>query len=640
MKQREKIGLWTGLAALSATGLALWWVKSHKNSMEKPVVVDQEDAKHPLENSYNTLDAQRIKMALTPISQRNTVTHFQDLKKYGTAEGVIDVANELGTKQKKKKLYSEMGKTGKNLVEKVRPQIIRKEHQKNPKTYQAFYKWLIQAFNKLQITITNTSSGERTIRLWGMNQGVSVSPPKPDDVEDHEIIATIEVPLSLGVGIHPQGMAVNPVNGLTYVANQLSDNVIVIDRAGQVVTIIQLQPHPLPGSNSPIAVAVNTHPSNPNYGKVYVVGSVSNTISVIDLNYQVTNTISVGVRPVAIAFNPVNDQLYVANLVSNDVSVIDSLTETITATIPVGQDPLGIGINPVNGDVYVVNSTSNTVSVFDSSNVLVTTLIAVGTQPVSATYHPLNQQMYVVATGSNEVYPINATNYVVLSSIPTGNKPYQGMYNTNNQFLYVGNRDDETMTVIAPDQSIRATISKGDINIGMVINQNDNQLFISDTGANTVNLIGYAPQSSSIQINEDYAEKAENFLHNPALVKHTKWVMSGSERFKVLNFVEETPSGLKKQIPLSHENYKSPQNYLNVSELMDLEGTIIDGKTSWVFKVAGFQTITLMVYFLQLETEYFVPGMGEKLGLDKNIPHQGLNQIFKTRDQSLLSLKT
>ena len=90
-------------------------------------------------------------------------------------------------------------------------------------------------------------------------------------------------------------------------------------------------------------------------------------------------------------------------------------------------------------------------------------------------------------------------------------------------------------------------------------------------------------------------------MYNPGVVKHTKWVLSGDARFAVLHFVEETPTGTKISTPISHENYKSPQNFLNVSEMTDLEGTVIDGKTSWVFKIAGLQTITLIVYFRQFE---------------------------------------
>jgi len=496
--------------------------------------------------------------------------------------------------------------TGKNITRSAFPKIIQKIHKEQPARYSAFYKWLLKEFNKTQITITNTSTEERVISLWGMNKGLSVSPPLPTDVEDHEISYTVDYSDPIfttgGSPAHPQGIAINPANGLAYVANQLSNNVSVIDSTGQLVTLIELQPSLMPGFNSPVAIAVNSNTASPNYGKVYVVGSVSNTVSVIDLSHNVTNSIVVGVRPIDIAFNPINDKLYVVNLFSDNVTVINTNTENVSTTLAVGTDPLGVGINPITGEIYVANSSDDTVSVFDATDNLTTTIAGVGTTPVSITYHPVNEEIYVVATGSNEVYPIEANTHNLLPPIATGNSPYKSVFNSNNNYLYVGNRADETFTVIAPDKSIRNTISKGNVNIGFAINQADNQIFISDTSADQVNLIGYATQSSSITISEDYAHKSQNFLYNPAIVKHTKWVMSGEERFKVLHFVEETPTGTRTITPISHENYKSPQNFLNVSELTDLEGTVIDGKTSWSFKIAGLQTITLLVYFKQFES--------------------------------------
>ena len=114
---------------------------------------------------------------------------------------------------------------------------------------------------------------------------------------------------------------------------------------------------------------------------------------------------------------------------------------------------------------------------------------------------------------------IEATTHNLLAPIATGNSPYKSAFNSSNNYLYVGNRTDETFTVIAPDKSIRATISKGNVNIGFAINPAANQLLVSDTSADLVNLIGYADQSSSISINEDYGHKSQNFHAQPCYCK-------------------------------------------------------------------------------------------------------------------------
>lgn len=640
-----------GLTALSGIGVGILFGLNSKDKQpdsdcgcDHPKEKDGKVKKvvgEQTEDSFDPVTVSRIKVSRSPSNKRFNTQYLKDLKQYGTKQGVIDVSNDEAEKKKKKKQYDRMGKVGDAMVKEYLPKTIRVKTKPKKKLTpeQDWYAWLRKEFDITQVTITNTSTEEKTIRLWGAHKGLSVSPPAPGDVEDHEVISMVTIPAAVGVGVHPQGLAINPANGFAYVANQLSNNVSVISPQGQVVTVIQLQPSSFPGFNSPVAVAVNTKSSSPNFGKVYVVGSVSNTVSVIDLSHNVTNAIGVGTRPVAIAFNPVNDNLYVANLAGDDVTVIDTTSETVSTTLPAGQDPLGVGINPNNGDIYVTNSGDDTVSVFDSGDLPVTTILGVGTKPVSIIHHTINNEMFAVATNSNEVIPIDPNLYTTSPGIAVGNSPYTIAFNTNNDFLYVGNRDDETYTVIAPNKTIRATVNMGDVNIGFGINQTENVLFSSDTATNTVNVIGYSPQSSSITIDEDFAQKSEDFQHNPALVKHVKFVLSGTERFKVLTLREERVTGTIKNIPLSFRNYDNPQNFLNVSEVFGMEGSMIDGINSWIFKIAGLQTITLLVYYKQFEMYNLLPETAPKakdLHPKTGIPESWKRQIAKDQKLKLI----
>ncbi|MCB0541509.1 MAG: YncE family protein, partial [Bacteroidetes bacterium] len=54
-------------------------------------------------------------------------------------------------------------------------------------------------------------------------------------------------------------------------------------------------------------------------------------------------------------------------------------------------------------------------------------------------------------------------------------------------------------------------------------------------------------------------------------------------------------------------NYKSPQNYLDVAEVTAVRGDVIDGKSTWEFKIAPGQTITILVYYKQLQFKYLIP---------------------------------
>jgi YVTN family beta-propeller protein len=68
-------------------------------------------------------------------------------------------------------------------------------------------------------------------------------------------------------------------------------------------------------------------------------------------------TVPVGSAPVAIAFDSANGNLYVVNSLSNTVSVISGRTNTVIASpIPVGGLPEVIAFDSANGDLYVTNS--------------------------------------------------------------------------------------------------------------------------------------------------------------------------------------------------------------------------------------------------------------------------------------------
>ena len=78
---------------------------------------------------------------------------------------------------------------------------------------------------------------------------------------------------------------------------------------------------------------------------------------------NVISTVDVGQRPSALAFNPSNDKIYVANILSDDVSVIESSTNTVISTVEVGDGPSALAFNPSNDKIYVTNPVSDDVSV-------------------------------------------------------------------------------------------------------------------------------------------------------------------------------------------------------------------------------------------------------------------------------------
>lgn len=510
----------------------------------------------------------------------------KDLERFGTRQGIINVSNDNCKKKKDPVFSNDFSKA----ISKCKPRKTT-PYSANP------FSDIYRDCQKVQVTIQNKSTEEKEVVLWGANQNTSMSAPAPGDVQDHIIIAQISIP----AGVHPQGIAVNPANQLVYVANQLSGSVTVLDGNNNIVKVIQLQPS-FPGFTSPVAITINTKNSSTKYGYAYVVCSVANVLAVIDLSLNVTDYIPVGSRPVAAAFNPVNGQVYVANLVSDNLSVINAETfaETIPA-LPTGQDPIGVGINPVNGDIYVANSLGNSITVYDSSNAFIITIPILGQYPTSITYNPANNTMYAIATNSNAVYQIEPNTHTVMGTIATGNKPYNSFFDSYNNYLYVQNRADNTFTVIRPDNSKVDGLNFGEQNIGGAFNSFNKTIYVSDTSNNTINAIGYLPISSTVSTNSDYAEMNQDFQSNPAIIQHTKFVVTGAERLNSFRVNRFTPTGNIKSKPISFELYASPQAKLNVAEVTELAGTVIDGKMNWRFKLPGLHTVSILVWYRQFE---------------------------------------
>lgn len=515
----------------------------------------------------------------------------EDLRRFGTLPGIIKVSRD--TCKPKKPQYP------KDFSKAAYKQVMTKWTTRDTSAWSANpFSEIYRDFPKVQITVRNTSEDEKEVILWGASRKTALNPPKPEDVQDHALVGQISVP----AGVHPQGMVVNPANQYLYIANQLSGSVTVLDQNNQVRKIIQLEPD-FPGFSSPTSLAVNTLHTSSRYGYVYVSCSVTNTVAVIDLALNVVAMVPTAVRPIAITFNPMNVCVYTANLVSDNVTVINAETflEIPTSPLPAGQDPIGIGIHPPSGEVYVCNSLDNSLSVYNHQNASIALVPGVGLYPASVTYNPANNSMYVTATHSNLIYQVNAQTHQLVVPIATGLQPYNAFFDSLNNYLYVQNRGDQTFTIIRPDNSKVDGLSFGLQNIGGAFNPFTNSIYISNTAANSIHVIGYLAESSVLLYSPDYAELREELKNSPAVVQHTKFIVTGPERLNSFRLTKFTPTGNQSSKPLSFELYASPQSRLNVAEVTELSGTIIDGKMNWQFRLPGLHTVSILIWYRQFE---------------------------------------
>ena len=157
--------------------------------------------------------------------------------------------------------------------------------------------------------------------------------------------ATGTVSATIPVGTGAVGVATTPDGKHVYVAQPQRRHGVGDHTATGAVS------SPIPVGTKPSGIAMSPdgkHLYVANNGSgVLNTGVPGNTVSVIDTETgAVSDTITVGTRPVGLASTPDGEHVYVANAGDNTMSVIDTATGAVSATIPVGKSPLGVTICP------------------------------------------------------------------------------------------------------------------------------------------------------------------------------------------------------------------------------------------------------------------------------------------------------
>jgi YVTN family beta-propeller protein len=306
-----------------------------------------------------------------------------------------------------------------------------------------------------------------------------------------------------------------------YIANELSDNVTVIDtRTNTVVG------SPTTVGNSPWGVAVA-----PDGVEVYVANINSGTVSVIDARTNtVTATFHAGSNPYGVAVSPDGSRLYVMNdLLPATVTVLDAATGATVATIPIasGNTAAGIAVLPDGSKVYAPLLCCNAAAaVIDPmTNAVIATIATPNTfNALQAAFSPDGARAYVpqtrfpppggevtnpvltvidvatnavidtVVLGNTEGF-VDAANGVVIS--PDGkkvyviNELYSGGPFFTSQLSIVDTATDAIIGTIAIPEGADAGIS---------ITPDGGKLYVVNTDANSVTVVDTATNTATAVI--------------------------------------------------------------------------------------------------------------------------------------------
>jgi DNA-binding beta-propeller fold protein YncE len=486
-----------------------------------------------------------------------------------------------------------------------------------------YYQQLQKDNDVTQITVTNHTDDIRKVCLWGAISCVPLTDPMFIESTGTSTI-TVEK--------HPQELVYNPATDLFYVVNQLGDSVSVINTSGVLVATIdlckmisnsetgggyaygerrtldseriQINLIKLPGTISPVAIAVNTKSDSSEYGMIAVACSVSDEVVFINTNNTIERRESVGTRPIDIVYNPIDDCYYTTNLVSGSVSKI-CINRRVNNLPPI-EAARAIGVNIDNGDLYIHNLKDGAINIYDVQGNQKGTIGRVVSNIVSFAFHPVNKMMYVGLNNSDTVLVVDPVTFRSIRKIKSGKELVALAYNPNNGLMYVGNQGDQTITRINAKHQVVDTIKTGNFGIGLAISTKEDIVAVSNAADDTVTISGIQG-GPTLTVNDEYYEYREDFQHNPTLISHLKIVASGEDRINALQLIEKAVTGKETCQTLSLSNHQSPQNFGNISEVFDIDGDIIDGHSIWCFKINPKQVVTFLIYHKQFEMYNMLP---------------------------------
>jgi len=326
---------------------------------------------------------------------------------------------------------------------------------------------------------------------------------------------------TLATGGSPIAIALNPVTGKTYVANQSGGTVTIIDNATHATTTVTVGNAPwglavnpstnriyvanaagnsvtvIDGSTDAVVASVATGAGtnaialNAATNRIYTANFAAGTVTVIDGATHATTSVAVGINPAGLAVNPVTNRIYVANAGSHNVSVIDGATATVIATIPVGTGPVGVAVNPVTNRVFVTNLTSNSLTVIDGLTHGVVTTLATGNGPYAVAVNPVANRVYVANTNGDSVTVVNGTT-LATSTVYVGMRPVALSVNAATHQVFVANENSDSVTVIDGAINAATTLPAGAAPRSVVVNPLTNRAYVANAGGSITVVDGWS----------------------------------------------------------------------------------------------------------------------------------------------------
>jgi YVTN family beta-propeller protein len=206
----------------------------------------------------------------------------------------------------------------------------------------------------------------------------------------------------------------NPNNGMLYVANYNTDEIMVIDTKNNdtIIKTIDVSPHPIEVKADPVS------------NQVLVTSFASKKLTFISgETNEITGTVDTGISPWGIGIDNGKHLAYIAHHNSPFIAVVDILNHKVVKQIPIGFEAQSIAVDTNEHKIYVSFHDLDKIVKIDGSNNEIETVIELdGRTPNDIAVDSLSHKLYASIKFSNNLFVMGPESYALSIPVVT-NKP-------------------------------------------------------------------------------------------------------------------------------------------------------------------------------------------------------------------------
>lgn len=272
----------------------------------------------------------------------------------------------------------------------------------------------------------------------------------------------------IAVGRDPQHLALSPDGARLYVANSGSDDVSIIDTAGDTVvatgrtgrrpllpcvasdgslflpsgpdeTLAALDAEGRPLATLPVGSSPHDVAVSPDARWAYQPNTASHSLTIVDVRSRaVAGEVEVGRGPGHIAFTPDSRYAFVANTMSDDVSVVDTASHELVGRIPSGAGAHMPQLSHDGRTGYVADFAADQITFWDVAQRRALGSAAVGIYPHTFGVSPDDRWLVVSNTGESSVCIVDARERQTVARIDVGGGPGHVDFDPAGECAFVG----------------------------------------------------------------------------------------------------------------------------------------------------------------------------------------------------------